>query len=705
MSILTLKMMSVCPQSSFFRLGFSYRRRVWFGGVHQIHTSWPHYQTQRKLTESREEEIVRKRKQIKSKVKTVIEVMKSIKDEQAHNLNYSALVQDRQNNENTVDKPSWISRAITREYWAELWIAIKHEVQHYKTGFKLLYTDIRIAFRYLRQAINGEPLTRRQRKQFVRTIADMFRVLPFSAFIIIPAGELALPFFIKFFPNMLPTQFRHADSEIMKERGRLRVKLEMAKFLQETIDQMALERKDKSDEELNGLAEVARFFEEGRTSATDIPVPELLKFSKLFDNVLTLDSLSHAQLVALCRLLQLPTFGTSEFLNLQLRMKVRELKADDLLILKEGVDSLSVAELQDACTARGMRALGISEEKLKSRLKQWLQLHIEEEVPTSLLLMSRVLYLPDNMAPTKRIATVLDSLPENIKDEVRLQAALNEAKVPDPAAILAVLENEEKKIAEEIKEAEKMREIAAAEESRKLSLAALALAGQELLLRQPGEEFEQWHKYLEMKQAAKKRKLESQETKKPEKATDEDAYFTEDELRECLTHILQDNVDMDAFNELKEEILDRKVDYEALASNESEISLKVSPGTRVLMKRVSKMVEDIEDELTKALEIDKDSIVLDKNGDGVVSTEELVFAFKKLPWPQGQKPKTKRLRSMARCLDADGDGTVNIVTLQKILSLATSESGRLDFHALKAVVEMVAKEELINHANINEEEK
>lgn len=40
------------------------------------------------------------------------------------------------------------------------------------------------------------------------------------------------------------------------------------------------------------------------------------------------------------------------------------------LIAEEGVDSLTVKELQAACRARGMRALGVTEERLKEQLKQ-----------------------------------------------------------------------------------------------------------------------------------------------------------------------------------------------------------------------------------------------------------------------------------------------------------------------------------------------
>lgn len=40
------------------------------------------------------------------------------------------------------------------------------------------------------------------------------------------------------------------------------------------------------------------------------------------------------------------------------------------LIAEEGVDSLNVKELQAACRARGMRALGVTEDRLRDQLKQ-----------------------------------------------------------------------------------------------------------------------------------------------------------------------------------------------------------------------------------------------------------------------------------------------------------------------------------------------
>ena len=56
-----------------------------------------------------------------------------------------------------------------------------------------------------------------------------------------------------------------------------------------------------------------------------------MKFSKLFEDEITLDSLARPQLIALCRVLELKPIGTSNFLRFQLRMKLRNLAADDVV--------------------------------------------------------------------------------------------------------------------------------------------------------------------------------------------------------------------------------------------------------------------------------------------------------------------------------------------------------------------------------------
>ena len=112
------------------------------------------------------------------------------------------------------------------------WIKVKKEVKHYYNGFRLFSLETMISVRLLRKIANGDALTRRERKQLLRTVADIFRLVPFLIFIIIPFMEFLLPFALKLFPGMLPSTFEEKASKDMKAKQRFKLKLEMAKFLQ-----------------------------------------------------------------------------------------------------------------------------------------------------------------------------------------------------------------------------------------------------------------------------------------------------------------------------------------------------------------------------------------------------------------------------------------------------------------------------------------
>ena len=81
------------------------------------------------------------------------------------------------------------------------------------------------------------------------------------------------------------------------------------------------------------------------------------------------------------------------------------------MIQKEGIDALAPWELQEACRARGMRSLGVPLGRLKSQLDQWLTLHLKENIPTSLLLLSRALYLPENLSTEEQLKKIIVELP------------------------------------------------------------------------------------------------------------------------------------------------------------------------------------------------------------------------------------------------------------------------------------------------------
>ncbi|EFX77361.1 hypothetical protein DAPPUDRAFT_106229 [Daphnia pulex] len=90
---------------------------------------------------------------------------------------------------------------------------IVNAVKHYYRGFRLLFIDIKISWNFLWRLLKGDSLSRREKKQLVRTSVDVFRLVPFSVFVIVPFMEFTLPFFLKLFPNMLPSTFQTTNEK------------------------------------------------------------------------------------------------------------------------------------------------------------------------------------------------------------------------------------------------------------------------------------------------------------------------------------------------------------------------------------------------------------------------------------------------------------------------------------------------------------
>ncbi|XP_060038448.1 LETM1 domain-containing protein LETM2, mitochondrial isoform X2 [Erinaceus europaeus] len=243
------------------------------------------------------------------------------------------------------------------------------------------------------QDLPGKPQLEQTTKksQLLRTCVDFFRLVPFMVFIIVPFMEFLLPVFLKLFPEMLPSTFESESKKEEKQRKKMAAKLELAKFLQETITEMARRNRASLGDASTQFSFYVRQVQTGHKPSTK----EIARFSKLFEDKLTLEHLNRPQLVALCKLLELQYFGTNNLLRFQLMMNLKSVKADDEAIAKEGVSALSVSELQSACRARGMRSLGLTEEQLRQQLTEWLDLHLKENVPPSLLLLSRTFYLID----------------------------------------------------------------------------------------------------------------------------------------------------------------------------------------------------------------------------------------------------------------------------------------------------------------------
>ncbi|KAF9187267.1 hypothetical protein BGZ51_001464 [Haplosporangium sp. Z 767] len=318
-----------------------------------------------------------------------------------------------------------------------LWERFKNEMIHYWHGTKLLGKEIKISTKLALR----------------RTTGDLMRLIPFSVFLIVPFMELLLPVALKLFPNMLPSTFEDKFAEEEKKRKLLKMRLEMAKFLQETIEESGIPGSSRAE----AVKEFGDFFRKVRSTGDQASTDELIRVAKLFHDELTLDNLSRPQLVSMCRYMNLNAFGTDNFLRYQIRTQMNSIKQDDKLIMAEGVDSLTTRELQAACQSRGIRTGGVSPARLRSELEQWLELNLTYAIPSSLLILSRAFSFSDSKdlaTPVEALQATLSSLPDSLLTETELHVSELEGAAT-PQQKLEVLEQQEELIADEQAQEEK----------------------------------------------------------------------------------------------------------------------------------------------------------------------------------------------------------------------------------------------------------
>lgn len=461
---------------------------------------------------------------------------------------------------------------------------IVDEIKHYYHGFRLLFIDLRISTKYARKLLNGEQLSRREHQQLVRSTSDLFRLVPFSVFIIVPFMEFLLPVFLKLFPSMLPSTFQTSKDKDAKIKSQLKVKIDMAKFLQQTLDEMAFQAKGESHSE--EAKKFAKFFEEIRASGVGASNIDILKYSKLFEDEITLDSMSRQQLVACCKLLELQPLGTNVFLRYQLKTRLKTLKADDEMIKSEGIHSLTVSELQAACRARGMRALGVPIERLQVQLSEWLELSLDEKIPPSLLLLSRALFVPENIPTAEQLKVTIQSLPELAGTEVRYNIGETEGKVDNKTKLEFIKQEEEEIQREELQES--------VESFKSNYDEALIDKAEEIIER--AAKMKQYTILKVVKQKSEKNDLSMEFLSSIERDLDK-LLSDKDELMSGVEHP-EEEYDL---RELKEEM----EDYKEEISEKEQMRIRESKGAKRLSKRVTRLIENLDHQLDKIEEQEK----------------------------------------------------------------------------------------------------
>ncbi|NXS01480.1 LETM1 protein, partial [Oxylabes madagascariensis] len=427
---------------------------------------------------------------------------------------------------------------------------------------------------------------------------------------------------------------------------------------------------------------------------------EILRFSKLFEDELTLDNLTRPQLVALCKLLELQSIGTNNFLRFQLTMRLRSIKADDKMIAEEGVDTLTVKELQAACRARGMRALGVTEERLKEQLKQWLDLHLNQEIPTSLLILSRAMYLPDTLSPADQLKTTLQTLPDSAAKEAQVKVAEVEGeKIDNKVRLEATLqeeeairkENEEKKMSEAAEKAKETLEVAAmkaVEPAADLEATALQAKKSQVAMEAEPELARAGaalHSEALIDTAPVLEGIKGEEITKEEIDVLSDACTKLQEQKKSLTK------EKEELEELKDDIQEYNEDLQEikeLSKTGEEEAVEESKASKRLTKRVNRMIGQI-DKIIVELETSQKTADAKLDGeDNLISIAELINAMKQI-----QKIPEEKLTRIAEALDENKDGQIDIDNVVKVVELIDKEDIDIGTSQVAEIMSLLQKEE------------
>lgn len=264
-------------------------------------------------------------------------------------------------------------------------------------------------------------------------------------FVIIPFAELLLPVALKLFPNMLPSTYEGQKGREKKALKLSSTRKEVSGFLKDTLRESGLPVTAATVKN----EEFTEFFKKIRTTG-ESPTPEdVIKVCKIFKDDLTLDNLSRPQLVGICKYMNLNSFGTDAMLRYTIRHRMRQIKRDDRAIFYEGVESLSVPELQMACASRGIRTHGVSPARLREDLSVWLDLRLKQGVPSTLLVLSNAYVYAQGgkeaemSTQIEALQSVLSSIPEELFHEIELEVHNAEGAATNKQRLEVIKEQQE----------------------------------------------------------------------------------------------------------------------------------------------------------------------------------------------------------------------------------------------------------------------
>ncbi|KAL6941039.1 LETM1 domain-containing protein ylh47 [Hanseniaspora opuntiae] len=332
----------------------------------------------------------------------------------------------------------------------KIWVAVKDGVAHFWDGTKLLALEIKISTHLLVKYSTGHELTRREMLQLKRTTTDVVRLVPFSAFVIIPFAELLLPVALKVFPNLLPSTYETSKDKEKKLMGLKKTRTLVSDIITNAKSMNHFKPDDISNEQ---KVLFNNFYLHVRKTGKPESVGQLIKVAQLYKDDVVLDNLTRSHLVAMAKYINIQPFGTDVMLRYRIRYKMLQLKNDDKQIHYEGLSSLNSTELRLACMNRGIRTVNQTDVDLRENLKNWLDLRLKEKIPSTLLLLAVAHNYGDLTTNTASLYDSLCYVLQAIPDELYHEVKVNVIKQDDDSkAKLRQLKEQENLMADEVEQ-------------------------------------------------------------------------------------------------------------------------------------------------------------------------------------------------------------------------------------------------------------
>lgn len=283
---------------------------------------------------------------------------------------------------------------------------LKLWMQPFMDGTKGLYVENKQAWeirRRIKQNDSSSQLTRQEMMVLRQAHRDLIKSLPLLLFFAVPLVGYAAPLIGYRFPKqLLPWQFWRPSqkTEFFQEDAQAR-----AHFYPQLVDMLLqMEKKDKCLQEMMAL--------HGSKGLDPVQVTELIPF---FDDKTqgpaSISVLPRKHLIVLARSIALTpsfawvwNFAQRPMIIKYLETRMEQLRVDDVMLLEEGIEELSLAELEFACEERGIVEGYGSIVDLRRGLKEWLAMYDPNEIvnlPTSLLLHAPALMNPSSPSKYK----------------------------------------------------------------------------------------------------------------------------------------------------------------------------------------------------------------------------------------------------------------------------------------------------------------